>query len=138
MKHAEDDYKTNMSLETYNSVRRILDYFNRDTFETYTLCPELIELIRRARSTYKKSEDSKKSAIEARTKSASMLRRQVGVFVRQTPTQAKRAFQEIDQEMEKAEQRLEELKAKRRQLLDIQKERDNVISNSVIDKMFRR
>lgn len=122
----------------YNALRSIQDFFSRGDFEDYKLKPELVDLMRRANSNYKKCGETKKEEKARKLKSALELRNEVGVFVRQTPAQVKKACLQIDKEMAEAERHLDELRAKRRKLEADQQEREHAVSTAIIDSMFKK
>ena len=86
MKASETEmkYMSHLDIQTYNALRVIQGYWNRDTFETFEIPVELHNLVLKAGQEYKTL--SKEKAIEATRKRtyAEDLREEVHVFKRRS------------------------------------------------------
>ena len=108
MKSTESAYQVNMSANTYNNIRLIKEYLDRDTFECYKTPMTLINSTKSASDVCKSEEKEYRELKKGLQAKAETVIGEIGVFKR--PSQKELA--EVDDEIKKSEELLQAPKAK--------------------------
>ncbi len=136
MKGCESVYQNQMKLATYDSLRIIKAFYDRDTFEKVELTPSLMKSMKSAASSYTKESKELKSKNQKRKLEAEKVREEFGIYKRHTSMQLKQQEIKIDAEIKANEERIIALK-RRRTLLNAEKagttELNDRVSNSIIN-----
>ena len=137
MKFSESAYQSNMNSDTYDSMRFVNSHFCRESYDTFRIPPELISLVRKARSEY--VEDVKKSVTPQ--DEDENIKVHLGIYERKTSASVAKEINKVDEGLKKAEEAVNALLAKRQQLTVVSEaaqSRENNFSNIIIDNMFKQ
>ena len=139
MKFSESAYQSNLSSDTYDSMRFVNSHFCRESYDTFRIPPELISLMRKALSEYVK--DVKKSVTPQDEEEKENIKVNLGIYERKTSASVAKEINKVDEDLKKAEEAVNALLAKRQQLTVVSgaaQSRENNISNIIIDNMFKQ
>lgn len=137
MKGCESAFRNKMNLATYDSLRIIRAFYDRNTFEETELTPSLTKSMKAATSLYTSESKVLKEQNRKRKLEAEKVREEIGIYKWHTSLQLKQQEEKIDEEIKASEARITELK-RRKTLLNAEKAGANelnhrVVSNSIID-----
>ena len=139
MKFSESAYQSNLNSDTYDSMRFVNSHFCRESYDTFRIPPELISLMRKARSEYVK--DVKKSVTPQDEEEKENIKVHLGIYERKTSASVAKEINKVDEDLKKAEEAVNALLAKRQRLTVVSEaaqSRENNISNIIIDNMFKQ
>ena len=139
MKFSESAYQSNLNSDTYDSMRFVNSHFCRESYDTFRIPPELISLMRKARLEYVK--DVKKSVTPQDEEEKETIKVHLGIYERKTSASVAKEINKVDEDLEKAEEAVNALLAKRQRLTVVSEaaqSRENNISNIIIDNMFKQ
>ena len=139
MKFSDSAYQWNLNSDTYDSMRFVNSHFCRESYDTFRIPPELISLMRKARSEYVK--DVKKSVTPQDEEEKENIKVHLGIFERKTSASVAKEINKVDEDLKKAEEAVNELLAKCQRLTVVSeaaRSRENNISNIIVDNMFKQ
>ena len=139
MKFSESAYQSNLNSDTYDSMRFVNSHFCRESYDTFRIPPELISLMRKARSEYVK--DVKKSVTPQDEEEKENIKVHLGIYERRTSASVAKEINKVDEDLKKAEEAVNALLAKRQRLTVVSEaaqSRENNISIIIIDNMFKQ
>ena len=100
MKFSESAYQSNLNSDTYVSMRFVSSHFCRESYDTFRIPPELISLMRKARSEYVK--DVKKSVTPQDGEEKENIKVHLGIYERKTSASVAKEINKVDEDLKKA------------------------------------
>ena len=116
MKTTEIVHMSHMTLETYNSVRAIQDYWNVDELNNFEVSAELDALVIAARKRYLVDESKKANENTRKRSYADEKREEILVFKRKSTIAVQKELSSTAEELAKARKLVENLETRQNQL----------------------
>lgn len=140
MKLTESQYQTNLDSRTYDSLRAISDYFDRQTFEEYDPPPSLLSRMSKACSCYKEEKAEQKKATQQGEEQSGRLQRTVGVYKRRKSSVVSSELLSLEKQLTEAQEAVAVIQAKKAKL-ETEKsfalEREDNLSLKIVNSMFK-